>query len=57
MSCVTEVASFPVNLHDWVPSDSRERGRDAQAGVLRSSIHRLVGMHPLVVCHPPVDKE
>ena len=21
---------FPVNLRDWVPSDSRERGRDAQ---------------------------
>ena len=42
MSCVTEAASFPS-----FPC----------AGVLRSSIHRLVGMHPLVVCRPPIDKE
>ena len=57
MSCVTEAAPFPVNLHDWIPSDLREHRRDAQAGVLQSSIHRLIGMHPLVVCRPPVDKE
>ena len=40
-----------------LPSDLRERRRDAQTGVLRLSIHRLIGTHPLVVCCPPVDKE
>ena len=48
---------FPVNLRDWIPSDSRERRQHAQTGVLHSSIHRLIGTHPLVVCRPPVDKE
>ena len=37
-----------MNLRDWIPSGSREHRRDAQAGVLRSSIHRLIGTHPLV---------
>ena len=57
MSCVTKTASFPVNLRDWLPSDSRDRRRGAQAGVLQSSIHCLIGMDPLVVCCPLVDKE
>ena len=56
VSCVTKMASFPVNLRDWLPSDSRDRRRDAQAGVLLLSIHRLIGTHPLVVCRPPIDK-
>ena len=57
VSCVTKMASFPVNLRDWFPSDSRDCRRDAQAGVLWSSIHCLIGMDPLVVCCPPVGKE
>ena len=48
---------FPVDLHDWLPSDSRDHRRDAQAGVLRSSVHCLIGMDPLVVCRPPIGKE
>ena len=48
---------FSVDLRDWLPSDSRNRRRDAQAGVLWSSIHCLIGTDPLVVCHPPVGKE
>ena len=46
-----------MNLRDWLPSDSRDRRRDAQAGVLWRSIHCLIGMGPLVVCHPPIGKE
>ena len=46
-----------MNLRDWLPSDSRDRRRDAQAGVLWWSIHCLIGTDPLVVCHPPVGKE
>ena len=48
---------FPVNLCDWLPSTLRVHRRDAQAGVLWWSIHCLIGMDPLVVCHPPVGKE
>ena len=48
---------FPVNSCDWLPSDLRDRRRDAQAGVLWSSIHCLIGMDPLIVCHPPIGKE
>ena len=47
---------FPVNLRDWLPSDSRDRRRDAQAGVLWLSIHCLIGMDPLVVGRPPIGK-
>ena len=57
VSCVTKMAPFPVNLRDWLPSDSRDRRRDAQAGVLWSSIHCLIGTDPLVVCCPPIGKE
>ena len=46
-----------MNLHDWLPSDSRDRRQDAQAGVLWWIIHCLIGMDPLVVCRPPVGKE
>ena len=46
-----------MNLCDWLPSDSRDRRRDAQAGVLWWSIHCLIGMDPLVVCCPPIGKE
>ena len=46
-----------MNLRDWLPSDERDRRRDARAGVLQSSIHRPIGTDALVVCHPPVDKE
>ena len=46
-----------MSLCDWLPSDSRDHRRDAQAGVLWSSIHCLIGTYPLVVCHPPVSKE
>ena len=46
-----------MNLHDWLPSDSRDHRRDAQAGVLWLSIHCLIGTDPLVVCCPLVDKE
>ena len=46
-----------MNLRDWLPSDSRDHRQDAQAGVLWWSIHCLIGMDPLVVCRPPVDKE
>ena len=46
-----------MNLRDWLPSNSRDRRRDAQAGVLWWSIHRLIGMDPLVVCCPPIGKE
>ena len=48
---------FPVNLCDWLLSDSRDRRRDAWAGVLQLSIHYLIGTDPLVVCHPLADKE
>ena len=48
---------FPVNLRDWLPSNLRDRRRDAQVGVLRSSIHCLIGTDPLIVCRPPVGKE
>ena len=59
MSCATKTASFPCELTflNLLPSNSRDRRRDAQAGVLQSSIHCLIGMDPLVVCHPLVDKE
>ena len=57
VSHVTKMASFPVDLRDWLPSDSRDRRRDARAGVLRLSIHCLIGTDPLVVCCPLVDKE
>ena len=50
-------AQSPVNLCDWLPSDSRDRRRDARVGVLRPSIHCLIGTDPLVVCCPLVDKE
>ena len=46
-----------MDIRDWLSSDLRDRRRDAQAGVLPSSIHCLIGTNPLVVCHPPVDKE
>ena len=46
-----------MDLCDWLPSYSRDHRRDAQAGVLWSSIHCLIGTDPLVVCHPLVDKE
>ena len=46
-----------MNLRDWLPSDSKDHRRGAQAGVLQSSIHCLIGMDPLAVCHPLVDKE
>ena len=46
-----------MNLRDWLPSDSRDRRRDAQAGVLWWSIHCLIGMDPLVVHHPTIGKE
>ena len=48
---------FPVNLHDWLHSDSRDRRGDARAGVLRLSINYPIGTDPLVVCHPLADKE
>ena len=48
---------LPVDLCDWLPSDSRDCRRDAQAGVLRLSIHCLIGMDPLIVCRPPIGKE
>ena len=48
---------FPVDLHDWLPSDSRDHRRGAQAGVLWLSIHCLIGTDLLVVCHPLVVKE
>ena len=46
-----------MNLHDWLPSDSRDRRRDARTGVLQLSIHCPIGTDPLVVCHPLVNKE
>ena len=57
VSCVTEMASFPCNLRDWLPSDSRDRRRGTQVGILRLSIHCLIGMHPLVSCRPLVVKD
>ena len=46
-----------MNLHDWLPSNLRDRRRDARAGVLWLSIHCPIGTDPLVVCRPLVDKE
>ena len=55
--CDKRQPPFPVNLCDWLPSDSRDHRRDAQAGVLWLSIHCLIGTDPLIVCCPPIGKE
>ena len=55
--CDKRQPPFPVNLCDWLPSDSGDHRQDVQAGVLRSSIHCLIGMDPLIVCRPPIGKE
>ena len=52
-----KTAPFPMNLRDWLPSNSRDRKRDARAGVLQLSIHCPIGTDPLVVCRPLVNKE